>query len=204
MLFRLCSSPACDAIPLRENKGQPSKRPAFIFEKERAHKRLESVRGSFMDASRAISEFVKSGRILFALLRSEGANLSKLDLHLLRTQLFILQVEVHCLDPLRLGDRNAKFAREEEDGDAMAKIAPSISAMAAYLKVGDRLQARRDHYPARSGAIGCIRCFKGMPENWYVVLEWEKPLKNFSGEKLTNVWPIGLEYFEVVQRSHGS
>jgi hypothetical protein len=34
--------------------------------------------------------------------------------------------------------------------------------------------------------------------NWYVVVEWEKPLQNFSTEKMTNLWSINLKYFEAV------
>jgi hypothetical protein len=111
---------------------------------------------------------VKSGRHLFGLLRSEGESLSKLDLHLLRTQLFILQVEVRSLEAFQIRDERSRFSGAEGDKE---KLAPSISAMVAYLKVGDRLRATRDHYPAHSGAIGCIRHFQGMPGNWYVGVE---------------------------------
>ena len=51
-----------------------------------------------MDASRAISEFVWMSRNLFRLLQAEGESLSKLDLHVLRTQLHILQTEVVSLE----------------------------------------------------------------------------------------------------------
>jgi hypothetical protein len=132
---------------------------------------LLKVRGPPMDVSRAVFEFVKSDRHLFRLLRSEGESLSKLDLHLLRTQLFILQVEVRSLEVLRLRDKSSQFHGDDEEETGVAKFAPSMSAMAAYLKGGDRLQAMRDQYRARSGAIGRISYFKGMPEKWYVVVE---------------------------------
>jgi hypothetical protein len=150
-----------------------------------------------MDISKAVTEFVTCSRNIFGLLRSEGSNISKLDLHILRTQLFILQVEIRSLDPLRFTVRPLN----DEGNETIASQSPCISAMAAYLRVGNRLRAMRDHYPARAGATGCIRCFKGMPENWYVVVEWENPMKNFSQEKTTHVWPISLNHFEVVPDS---
>ena len=154
-----------------------------------------------MDLSKAITEFVKSGRTVFDLLRSEGDSLTRLDLHILLTELFVLQVEARSLGHARFKDMISPktFCYEPEEPDA-PHVSHSITAMAAYLQVGDRLQAERDFYPARSGAIGQILFFKGMPENWYVVVEWEKPLKNFSREKRTNIWPISLENFRVVAR----
>jgi hypothetical protein len=150
-----------------------------------------------MDISRAVSEFVKSGRNLFGQLRSEGESLSHLDLHLLLTQLFILQIEARSLkSALYSKDKTSESLVHEENEEP--EMSPSISAMVAYLQVGNRLQATRNHYPACTGAIGRIRCFKGMPEDWYVVVEWETPLENFSGEKTTNLWPISLKNFQVV------
>jgi hypothetical protein len=145
-----------------------------------------------MDLSRAVSEFVKCGSGLFRLLQSEGESISRVDLHLLLTQLFILQIEARGLA------RRVQPSDHDRAEQAVDTRSPSITAMAAYLQVGDRLRAIGDHYPARSGAIGRIRCFKGMPESWYVVIEWEKPWENFAREKTTNLWPISLRYFEVV------
>jgi hypothetical protein len=45
-----------------------------------------------MDVSRAVSEFVKSGRIIFGATSLRRRELSKLDLYLLRTQLYIRQI----------------------------------------------------------------------------------------------------------------
>jgi hypothetical protein len=151
-----------------------------------------------VDLSRAITEFVKSGRTVFDLLRSEGDSITRLDLHILFTQLFILQVEARSLGRARFKYNFPQAFGNEIERDT-PNFSPSITAMAAYLHVGDRLQAERDFYPARSGAIGRILFFKGMPENWYVVVEWEKPLKNFSREKMTNIWPISLKDFHVVK-----
>ena len=153
-----------------------------------------------MDLSRAITEFVKSGRTVFDLLRSDGDSITRLDLHILLTQLFILQVEARSLGHARFKDMisDKTFFNEPEERDD-PHASPSITEMAANLHVGDRLQAERDFYPARSGAIGRILFFKGMPENWYVVVEWEKPLHNFSCEKRTKIWPISLSDFHIVK-----
>jgi hypothetical protein len=150
-----------------------------------------------MDVSRAISQFVKSGRELFWLLRSEGQDVTPLDLHLLLTELFILQIEARGLkSPLRHQDQDTQTPNVNEQ--RATHRAPSITSMAAHLQVGDRLQALRDHYPVSLGAVGRVHSFRGMPGDWYVVVEWEKPRQNFSGEKMTNLWPISLKNFEVV------
>jgi hypothetical protein len=161
-----------------------------------------------MDISRAVSEFVNSGRILFRQLRSEGQRLSKIDLHLLLTQLFILQIEARSLKSALEGpdkhvpthDNNLHEKEEDEEPD----LSPSITAMAASLQVGHRIRAIRNHFPASTGAIGRIRCFKGMPGNWYVIVDWEKPSGNFSDEKTTKFWPISLKHFEVVPEGYNS
>jgi hypothetical protein len=147
-----------------------------------------------MDVSKAVSEFVKSGRDLFWLLRSEGKDVTPLDLHLLLTELFILQVEARSLkSALQNTNTSARFPHQVENDHL-----PSITPMSASLQVGTRLQAMRNHYPACLGAIGRIQCFKGMPGNWYAVVEWEQPFLNFSDEKMTNLWPISLTHFEVL------
>ncbi len=153
-----------------------------------------------MDLSRAITEFVKSGRTIFDLLRSEGDNITRLDLHILLAELFILQVEARSLGRARFKDMISPTSFYEPEERVVSHVSPSITEMAAHLHVGDRLQAERDFYPARSGAIGRILFFKGMPENWYVVVEWEKPSDNFAGEQRTNIWPVGLSDFHVVER----
>jgi hypothetical protein len=152
-----------------------------------------------MDVAKAVSEFVKSGRSLFDQLRTEGQHLSHLDLHLLLTQLFILQMEARSLKSALQNKQKSHDASVKEENDHQDHTLPSLTAMTAQLQVGDRLRAIRDHYPVPLGAIGHIRAFKGIPGNWYAVVDWEKPSHNFSRERRTKLWPISLKNFEVVR-----
>jgi len=54
-----------------------------------------------MDLSRAVDDFLDHGKDLFDLLRREGHDLSPLDLHKLRANLHILEVEAADLQTLR-------------------------------------------------------------------------------------------------------
>jgi len=54
-----------------------------------------------MDVRRATSEFVLKGAELFHLIRSEGDALTATDIHMLRTQLQVLDIEVSNLQTFR-------------------------------------------------------------------------------------------------------
>ena len=154
-----------------------------------------------MDLTAAIRNFVSVGRELFHLLRAEGQSVSELDLHILRAQLHVLQLETLLLKR-NLGsgftETEARLSERPTDGLAAAERAPTISSTAAYLKIGDRLRATMDHYPARIGAIGRVLYFKGMPGNWHIVIAWEQPDRNFSAEQTSHIFPLDLNCFEVV------
>ena len=150
-----------------------------------------------MDLPGAISTFVRVGRELFSLLRSEGENISKLELHILLAQLHILQLEANSLKrQLQFKEQRAALWPSDTI-DAISSPSPAI-AKGTNLHVGDLLQATCDHYPARSGAIGRILRFEGLPKQWHVVVEWVEPVKNFSKERISDLTPVDLKYFEVV------
>ena len=151
-----------------------------------------------MDLSGAISRFVSGGRELFQLLRSEGRTASELDLHILYTQLYVLQMETLFLKRAMAKGTHPSIRLDTGGADFSAELAPTITSMAAYLKIGDRLRATIDHYPARIGSIGRILYFKGMPGNWYVVVAWETPEKNVSTERTSRLLPLDLRGFEVL------
>ena len=152
-----------------------------------------------MDLPAAISTFVRFGRELFALLRSEGENISKLDLHILLAQLHILQLEANCLKrQLQFKEQHLAWYGDDESGAHTATLSPTTAANGTNLHVGDLLQATCDHYPARSGAIGRIVSLEGLREQWYVVVKWEEPCKNFATETVSDLTPLDLKYFEVV------
>lgn len=54
-----------------------------------------------MDLSRAVEDFLLHGKDLFDLLRREGHDLSPLDLHRLRANLHIFEIEAADLQTLR-------------------------------------------------------------------------------------------------------
>ena len=142
---------------------------------------------------------MRFGRELFALLRSEGESISKLDLHILLAQLHILQLEANCLKrQLQYKEQRAAWYGEEESDTKGSNPFPAIPAKGSNLHVGDLLQATCNHYPARSGAICRIVSFEGLPKQWYVVVEWAEPLKNFSKEQISDLTPLDLKYFELV------
>jgi len=149
--------------------------------------------------SGAIGGFVSVGRELFQLLRSEGRTASELDLHILYTQLYVLQLETIFLKRAMTKETHPSVPLWDAGADQFsAELTPTITSMAAYLKIGDRLRATIDHYPARIGSIGRILYFKGMPGNWYVVVVWESPEKNVSTERTSRLLPLDLRGFEVV------
>jgi len=151
-----------------------------------------------VDLPAAISTFVRFGRELFAVLRSEGESISKLDLHILLAQLHILQLEANCLKrQLQFREQRQAWDSDEEIDTPVANLS-ATPANGTNLHVGDLLQATCDHYPARSGAIGRIISFEGLPEQWYVVVKWEEPLKNFTRETNSDLTPLDLKYFELV------
>ena len=54
-----------------------------------------------MDVRRATSEFVVKGAELFHLIKAEGDDLTAIDLHMLRTQLQVLDIEAANLQTLK-------------------------------------------------------------------------------------------------------
>lgn len=64
------------------------------------------------------------------------------------------------------------------------------------LRVGTRLQAKVDHYPARAGAVGTVRYLR--PGLLYAVVEWDRPEANLVAERMTELSLRDLEHFETV------
>lgn len=54
-----------------------------------------------MDVSQAVKDFVIQSKELVHLLRREGRGLSEVDLHMLRSQLHILEIEVTNLQTFK-------------------------------------------------------------------------------------------------------
>jgi len=66
-----------------------------------------------VDIKRAVSEFVVQGVRLFDHMRSEGTELTHVDLHMLRVQLHVLEIETGNLQTLK--QLQEKVSRSEGD-----------------------------------------------------------------------------------------
>ncbi len=64
------------------------------------------------------------------------------------------------------------------------------------LRIGSRIRAKVDHYPAKAGAIGTVRYLR--PGLLYAVVEWQRPEDNLSPEPLTELSHRDLAYFDVL------
>ncbi|HEY7534200.1 MAG TPA: hypothetical protein VH681_15630 [Nitrospiraceae bacterium] len=150
-----------------------------------------------MDISRRVHDFVSGGRELFRHLRTEGQDLSGIDLHILYIQLYILLIETSSLRQ-RLNrvfqDSGIRLWSDQIEKEHR----PLVNEMVAQLKVGYRIRSLDDHFPARAGATGQIVSFNGMPGDWCVVVEWDNPRDNFIDEEVSTILPIDLKHFEVV------
>jgi hypothetical protein len=64
-----------------------------------------------------------------------------------------------------------------------------------FAKVGCRIRATIDWYPARAGAIGLILRFEG-GNNKRVIVQWENPAQNLAPFAQSDLHVYDLEYFE--------
>jgi hypothetical protein len=147
-----------------------------------------------MDVTRALRDFVFDGLELFRLLRAEGRDISELDLNILDTQLYILQVETRVLKR----EIARSFQKHEWIEVGCPGFNTTIAPLVASLTIGGRLRVMTDSYCFPLDSVAKILQFKGMPGEWYVVVWWEKSTKLFVPGKDYTLYPADLQHFELV------
>ena len=70
------------------------------------------------------------------------------------------------------------------------------AAALGIARVGDRIRARVDWYPARAGAVGRILRIEGLSEDRRVIVQWEDPEHNLARFARSDLHIYDMEYFE--------
>ena len=66
------------------------------------------------------------------------------------------------------------------------------------LRAGMRLRLRVDYGPAAAGATARIIEFRGMPDDWWVLIRWDRPAANVTPAPTMTLYPHELDRFEVL------